>query len=369
MKISCLRTQLQHAVQTVQKAVASKTPLPILTGIYLEAKDGKLELQATDYEIGISCTIDATIEQAGAVVLSGRYFQEMVRKLPGEIIEIATNKEDRTIKINANNSQFNLLSLPAEEFPVLRQINSDNPINVKDYCLRELIKKTVFACANDEARPIFTGGLLEIDGEEIRLVATNTHRLALKKENLVSGNSQIKMIIPAKILSELARLLVGEEEQDVTLSWQKNQVGIAFDNVYIISRLIEGQFPDYNKVIPASYSTTVEIDTNEFLDAVERVSLLAKDGEYNVVKFNFSEKEVIITSNNPDVGKAYETVDSILNGTGLEIAFNAKYIIDILKNIDSDKLVFSLNTELSPACIKPFDNEKYIYIITPVRTS
>ncbi|MBP2642335.1 MAG: polymerase beta subunit [Firmicutes bacterium] len=369
MKIICLKSQLQHAVQTVQKAVASKTPLPILTGIYIEAKDGRLELQATDYEIGISCTIDATVEEPGAVVLSGRYFQEMVRKLPGETIEIASNKEDRTIKINSNNSQFNLLSLPAEEFPVLRQINSENQISVKDFCLRELIKKTVFSCANDEARPIFTGGLLEIQDNEIRLVATNTHRLALKKDTIESGSSQIKMIIPAKILSELARLLVGEEAQNVTLSCQKNQVGIAFDDVYIISRLIEGQFPDYNKVIPPSFNTKVELNTDEFLAAVERVSLLAKDGEYNVAKFTFTENQVIITSNNPDVGKAYETVAGDLAGNGLEIAFNAKYIIDILKNVDSETFVFSLNTELSPACIKPNDDDNYTYIITPVRTS
>ncbi|MBP2651231.1 MAG: polymerase beta subunit [Firmicutes bacterium] len=369
MKIFCNRSQLQHAVQTVQKAVASKTPLPILTGIYLEAKNDKLELQATDYEIGISCTIDANIEQPGAIVLSGRYFQEMVRKLPGESIEISTSTEERTIKITAGNSQFNLLSLPAEEFPVLRQINSENPIIVKDYCLRELIKKTVFACANDEARPIFTGGLLEIKDQEIRLVATNTHRLALKKDSLESGSDQMKLIIPAKILSELARLLVGEDAQDVTLSWQKNQVGIAFDNVYIISRLIEGQFPDYNKVIPPSYTTTIEINTDEFLAAVERVSLLAKDGEYNVAKFNFTNDEVIITSNNPDVGKAYETVNATLSGNGLEIAFNAKYIIDILKNIDSENIIFSLNTELSPACITPDNDSNYTYIITPVRTN
>jgi len=369
MKISCRRDQLQYAVQTVQKAVASKTPLPILTGIYINASNGRLELQATDYEIGISCIIDATVDEPGTTVLSGRYFQEMVRKLPGEIVEISSSKEDRTIKITSNNAQFNLLSFPAEEFPVLKPINSENVLKIQDTILKELIKKTIFACANDEARPIFTGGLLEVDNENISMVATNTHRLALKREHLPSTGVNIKMIIPAKILHELARILASDEQREVGLSWQKNQVGISFDNVYINSRLIEGQFPDYNKVIPETYSTKIKINTEQFLDAVERVSLLAREGEYNVVKFSFTKDTVVISSNNPDIGKAFETVPAENSGNDVEIAFNAKYVIDILKNIMSGELIFSLNTSLSPANIKPADDENYIYIITPVRTS
>jgi len=368
MRIFCPKEELNHAVQTVQKAVATKTPLPILTGIYMSAQNGELQLQATDYEVGISCTIEATVEEPGAVVLSGRYFQEMVRRLPGETLEIATNMEDRTIKVNSQNSQFNLLSLPAEEFPVLKPISGDNSFVIQDGILRDLIKKTVFACATDEARPIFTGGLLEADGEEVRMVATNTHRMALKRAKIATGNGNVKMIIPAKILNELARLLVSEEPKDVSLSWQKNQVGIVFDDVYINSRLIEGQFPDYNKVIPSSFATTVKLNTDQFLDAVERVSLLARDGEYNVVKFFFKDGAVVITSNNPDVGKAREIVEAATTGNELEIAFNSKYVTDILKNIDSEELVFSLNTPLSPAGIKPVDDDNYTYIITPVRT-
>ncbi|MDR3560962.1 MAG: DNA polymerase III subunit beta [Negativicutes bacterium] len=369
MKLSCSKERLQYAVQTVQKAIATKTPLPILTGIYLVAKDNILELQATDYEVGISCTIEADIEEPGAVVISGRYFQEMVRKLPGESVAISSSQEDRTIKIISNNSQFNLLSLPPEEFPVLKAISSENSISIKDNILRELIRKTIFACANDEARPIFTGALLEVDGDEIRMVATNTHRLALKREQITASGTNIKMIIPAKILQELARLLANDETHDVNLSWQKNQVGIAFNNVFINSRLIEGQFPDYNKVIPTTYSTTVRINNDLFLDAVERVSLLAREGEYNVVKFHFQKENVVITSNNPDIGKAYEMVPAQTTGNDVEIAFNAKYVSDIVKNIDSDEILFSLNNSLSPANIKPWTDETYTYIITPVRTN
>ncbi|MEG6584441.1 DNA polymerase III subunit beta [Dendrosporobacter sp. 1207_IL3150] len=369
MKIICTKELLSHAVQIVQKAVATKAQLPILTGIYLHATENTLELQATDYEIGVSCKIEAEVVQPGSVVLSGRYFQEVVRKLPGDKIEISSSQEDRTIKITSNFAQFNLLSLPAEEFPVLKPLEGDTVFKIRDNILKELIKKTVFACANDEARPIFTGGLLEVNNQDVTMVATNTHRLALKKDFIDRFDGNIKMIIPAKILNELARVMVSDVPSNVTISCQRNQIGFSFDNVYIISRLIEGQFPDYNRVIPPNFATTVTIKTDEFLDAVERVSLLARDGEYNVIKLSFRNNSVIITSNNPDIGKAEENVNAQIDGNELDIAFNAKYVTDILKNINSDQMTFALNTPLSPASVKPLDDANYTYIITPVRTN
>ncbi len=369
MKISCSKELLTHAVQTVQKAVASKSTLPILTGIYLSALDGKLELQATDYEIGICCKIDAQIDEPGTIVLSGRYLQELVRKLPGDTIHILSLPAEKTIQITSNSAQFNLLLMPAEEFPVINKLEGETSFLIKDNVFRELIKKTVFACATDEARPIFTGALLEINRFNAKMVATNTHRLALKEDSLENSEKEVKIIIPSKILTELARLLVSEHPLDVVVSCHKNQVSFSFDNVYIKSRVIEGQFPDYNRVIPDSFATQVTLPTDNFLDAVERVSLLARDGEYNVIKLSFENDMVIINSNNPDVGKACETVPAVIAGNGLEIAFNAKYVTDIMKNINSEKITFSFNTPLSPACIKPVDDEHYTYIITPVRTS
>ena len=369
MKITCSRELLIHAVQIVQKAVATKAQLPILTGIYMSAANNFLELQATDYEIGISCRIEAEVNEPGITVLSGRYFQEVVRKLPGDTIEICSNQEDRTIKITSNFAQFNLLCLPAEEFPVLKPLTGDTVFKIRDNILKELIKKTVFACANDEARPIFTGGLLEVGGHDVTMVATNTHRLALKKDFIDQFDGNLKMIIPAKILNELARIMISDVPSDVTISCQRNQIGFTFDNVYIISRLIEGQFPDYNRVIPPNFATTVTINTDEFLDAVERVSLLARDGEYNVIKLSFGSNKIVITSNNPDIGKAEESVSANIDGNELDIAFNAKYVTDILKNITSDQLSFALNTPLSPASLKPVDDPNYTYIITPVRTN
>lgn len=369
MQFFCKKEELVHAVQIVQKAVSNKPQMPILSGIYLHATNEGLELQATDYELGIKCSIPAEVKEEGSIVLSGRYFQEVVRRLPGESVEIVTNKEDHMVKIESHAAQFNLLSLPATEFPVLRPLEETTNFVIRDNVLKELIKKTSFACSADEARPVFTGSLLELTERDIVMVATNTHRLAIKREIVDQITTQMKMIIPARILNELAKIMVSEVPSDVSISCSKNQISFSLDNVYIISRLIEGQFPDYNRVIPVEFVTSITLSTDEFLAAVERVSLISRSGDYNIIKLSFKEKSVLITSNNPDIGKAEESVDISLQGNPLEIAFNAKYVTDILKNIDSEKFYFMLNTPLSPASIRPYDDDQYNYIITPVRTN
>ena len=369
MKFSCSKDQLVHAVQVVQKAVSNKPQMPILSGIYINAQPDCFEIQATDYEIGISCKIEGLVTEPGAIVLSGRYFQEVVKRLPGDNIEIYTNKEDNTVKLISLSAQFNLLSLPADEFPVLYPLIGETNFTIRDNILRDLIKKTVFAASNDEARPVFTGALLEVVDSEVLMVATNTHRLALKKENLDNITNNIKVIIPSKILNELARIMVSEIPSPIKITCHHNQISFSFDNIYIISRIIEGQFPDYQRVIPPNFATTVAIKTADFSSAVERVSLISRDGDYNVVKLAFRNNEILITSNNPEVGKAEEAIAANIEGNELEIAFNAKYIVDILKNIDDEKIFFTLNTPLSPASIKPENDENYNYIITPVRSN
>ncbi len=370
MKFYCSKTMLQHAVQAVQKAIATKTPLPILTGVYLSATNNTLELQATDYEIAISCSIEANVEEPGKAVVSGRYFQELVRRLPGETVEISSNQEDSTLKVSCNSANFNLLCFPYEEFPVIEKIQTaNNQLTIKDNILRDLIKKTVFACATDESRPIFTGSLFEAENDSVKMVGTNTHRLALKKDIITPIDIPAKMIIPAKLLNELARILSSDVPSDVRIYWEKGHVAFAFDNIYLKSRLIEGSFPDYNRVIPDKFETVVFFEPQQFLDATERVSLMAKDSDYNIIKFHFDQDMITLSSNNPDVGKACETVPAAIQGPGIEIAFNAKYVIDILKNLGSDKAMMSFNNSISPACVRPADSEKYTYVITPVRTS
>lgn len=369
MKFSCTKSELVQAIQTVAKAVSSKPQTPILSGIYLKAEKGQLELQATDYDMGILCHIPADVETEGAIVLSGRYLQDVVRRLPGENVNVSFDKEKNIAKINSNAANFTLLSLPANEFPKIHHLEGKIEFTILDNVLRDLVKKTVFACSNDEARPIFTGCLLEVNNSSVTMAATNTHRLSVKTELLDDFNGSIKIIIPSKVLNELLRIMVSEVPSEVKVTCSYNQISFAFDNVYLTSRLIEGQFPDYRRVIPAETKTHVTLNTDDFAAAVERVSLISRAGEYNVIKLEFMGSSVRITSNNPDIGNAEERVQAEVDGPDVQIAFNANYIAEVLKNIDSKDFFFRLNQSLNPAIIREQDDDTFTYVVTPVRTS
>lgn len=369
MKIICSTQKLSKATQIIQKALPTKTVSPILTGIYIKAKDDKIELQATDYEIAIVLSIDAQVIEEGTAILPGNYFSNLLRRLSGETVEITKNKEDNKLTIASGVYETDLLSMSTEEYPVINKLAVSNFINLKDDILKDLIKKTVFACSNDESRPIFTGALFSINGNEVSFVATNTHRMSLRRYTLDKDNGNFSMVIPAKVLKEIERINIGDLPEEVMISWKNRQMAVIIDGVYIESRLLEGNFPDYKKVIPESFSKHATFKTHDLLGAVERVSLLFKEGEYNVLRLNIDNGKIVITSNNPEMGKAKEVISCENTGGSIEIAFNSRYLTDILKNIEEEDSIISLNSSISPACIKPKNDENYIYVVTPIRVA
>ena len=369
MRIRCEKEQLLSALQIVQKATATKTTLPILTGIYLSADSGRLELQATDYEMGISIVIPVDVIEPGKAVLSGKIFPDIIRKIPGKLIEISSSSNHSMINITAEKAEFKVLSFPAEEFPTIKKFESNNQMIIKDDVLKEMVRKTVFACSTDESRPLFTGALLEVSDQELAMVATNTHRLAVKKISLPAASVALKMIIPGKLLSEVAKVLNSEHPLDVCVYWLKNQVAFSFENIYIMSRIIEGQFPDYKKVIPHDFLAECSIAAEILFEAVERVSLLAKDGEYSIIKIKFNQAIMELSGNNPDAGSATENLDAEFVGEPLEIAFNAKYLMDFLRVAGTNLIKFHLKSSLSPVMVEMNDDNSYTYILTPIRTN
>ena len=369
MRIRCEKENLLTAVQIVQKATATKTTLPILTGIYLSAYDGTLELQATDYEVGISMSIPAEVIEPGKAVLSGKFFPDIIKKIAGKNIEIYSTPQSSLITVASEKTEFKILSFPAEEFPTIKKFESNNLITVKDDVLKDLIRKTVFACSTDESRPLFTGALTEVVDDEIHMVATNTHRLALKRQTLSGCSGGLKMIIPGKLLTEITKIINFDDPTDVKIFWLKNQIAFSFNNIYVMSRVIEGQFPDYKKVIPTDFSSSCLLDANVLFEAVERVSLLAKDGEYNIIKIKFTSTTIELAGNNPDAGSATEILEGTPEGEPMEIAFNAKYLLDVLRIAGTGKIKFHLKSALSPVMIKIMDDNDYTYILTPIRTN
>ncbi|MBQ7515053.1 MAG: DNA polymerase III subunit beta, partial [Schwartzia sp.] len=321
-------------------------------------------------EIGSVCQMDADIEQEGESVVTGRYLQEVSRNLPDNEITFEQRAEEATIHISSGAANFTLLGMASRDYPGVRKIEEKVRFSIPDTALKKIVRKTAFSCSTDESRPIFTGCLMELSEDSIRMVATNTHRLSLEEDKLSSFEGQVQQsIVPARILSELMHTLNSEVPRDVIVSCNYNEISFSFDNIFLKSRLIEGQFPDYHRVIPTEFNTRVTLKRADFLAAVNRVSLIARSSDYNIIRLEFGSDTVHISSNNPEIGNAEETVAASIDGPGIVIAFNSVYINDVLKNMDSESFCFSMSEPLRPAIIREVEgDEAFLYVITPVKT-
>lgn len=367
MKFTAAKDSLSYGVQVVQRAVSAKNPLPVLSGILLKTMGGQLILTATDLEMGIECIIPVDVNDEGGVVLPSRYFGEIVRKLPDMKISVDVKKENHSTTIKYGQSEFTLLGLSPDDFPILPSIDSESILFVKQNVFKNMIKQVGFSISNDDNRPVFTGILMEIEDGVIRLVATDTHRLAYRSAKIESseGNFVKSVIIPGKTLNELNRIMSGESE-GLKIAFGENQIVFEMPGIRLISRIIEGQFPNYRQVIPQGCKTKIKVKTKELLEAVERASLLAKEGA-NVIKLNITEGLMFISSNSPEIGKIEEQINIEMEGEEAQIAFNSKYLMDVLKVIEVEEILLELTGSLSPGIIKPLEGEDYIYLILPIR--
>ena len=379
MNITLGRSDLISALQIVSKGLSTKPQTPILSGIYMTAKEGLLELQSTNYELGFIVTIPAEIHTVGTAVLPGKYLTEFTRKLPAEEISIDTESSDGLAVIKSGTARFTLRTMEVSDFPVLQRMDGTLHFTIKDRTLARLVKKSTFACLREEQRdrrPIFTGCQLEVEGQEVTFAATNVHRLAVKSESLDADAGQIRVIIPARFLEEVTRTITGEVPSDINVTCSYNQVSMSSGSIYMTSRLIEGAFPDYRRVIPRdeNIKTRVTLDAHVFASAVERASLIARTDQYNIVKLAFEKGLMRISSNSPEIGETEETLPAEVTGDDVTIAFNASYLMDAMKSLDSDTCILSLQganeqgMNLSPMTIHEEADPKYIYVVTPVRT-
>lgn len=367
MKFTCQKSDIVQAVQIVMKAVAVKPQTPILAGIYMKAKENILTLQALDNEIGIICNIEANVEIPGEIVIVGHYVQDVIRRLPGTNVEFKYDDNERKIYIKSNRSKFSFLSMDAVDFPCISKFDSQHSFEIADVTLRDLIECTSFACSSEESRPVFTGCFLELRDEAIVMAATDTHRLAVKTDEVEGLGGGQSMIIPAKILNELSKILVSDMPRTVKVECCPTKISFEFDNVYIYSRLIEGQYPDYRRVIPLEFKTIITMDTAEIRGIIDRIGLISKTNEYNVIRWEFANGTVKISSANPEIGNAEEYAEAVIDGSDISINFNADYINAALKLIKSDKFTMALNGPLAAVCIRTEAEPNFTYIVTPVR--
>ena len=369
MHITFPKANLQKAINVLQKVSQNKTSSNLPGAIYMTTKNGQVELQGNDFELGIRLTIDGDIKEPGTLVVGSRYFQELIRKLPGDTIQLYKPEDGNSLTITSGSSEFNLVTLHPDDFSLVEQIHDQDHVNIDSFAMKELIDLTNYAAATDEDRPVFTGALLEIKENEVTMVATDTHRMSVKKITIDEpATTPMRAIIPTKTLAEVSRLLPTDNPAMINIIWNRTQIVFNFESIYIISRLIEGTYPEYEKVIPSQFDSSAVIDRREFAGAVDRVSLLAKDISYNVIRYDWAESNVTLSTQNTEIGMAKEDVAVEFKGTPFTISFNGRYISDILRHSTGDNIHLFLKQN-GPVVIRQDNNPNYTYVVTPVRTN
>lgn len=377
MHINCSKDDLVYGVQSVSKAVSNKNTQPILTGILLQVENNTLKFFATDMELAIECAVEVEEIEGGTLVVPGRYFTEMVKKLPAGLINIKTT-ENYGLIITYEQSEIFINGYSPEEFPSLPEVKNNMVGSIDQDLFKKMVKQTAVASSNDESRPVFTGTLLEFYREKLIMVATDTHRLALRegtwKNNQEEFEDKISAIIPTKAMVEVSRI-ISDTAEPLHVVLDKNQILFSAGNLVVFSRLIDGQYPSYNQVIPDSgrCKSRIRVKTKKLLETAERASLLVRDElkeRYSLIKLNAYENTMELSSNSPEIGKIHEEINVFLEGEPIEIVFNSRYLIDALKAADSEEIYMELTGSLSPGIIRTVvEEDKYLYLILPVRTS
>ena len=368
MKCTCSRSDLNDALNAVSRAVAVKSATPILGGIYLRAENNTLELQSTNYQLGVIAKIPANVERDGATVVIGKYFPSIVQKFSGEIVTISDEDDSSKATLKSEAASFDLLTMDADDFPRVKKENLLQSFRVQSGVLKNLIGRTVFACGSDQTRPAFTGCLIEVFGTNINFVGTNAHRIAIAKDKIFDESPDFKLVIPAYTLRNLLSMLAGVKDSVVTIDFSGSDVAFSFENIFVSSRLIDGAFPSYEKVIPTSCETTAVVEVAEMRAALERMQIIAGETEYKTVTLDFTQDGLEIISRSNEIGRSTEHVDAEVRGSDVEMAFNIIYLQEALKIIGSSKLKIGMNQALSPVDIRGLDDDSFIYIITPLRT-
>ncbi len=366
MKIICQQQDLSKALNTVQKAITNRTTIPILKGIYLEAlPDGVLKLAASDLDLSIEKKINVNTLQTGSFVVSSKLFTEIIRKLPEGEIEIELI--DNTVMVKSFNSEFTIIKQSAEDFPEINTSENNNNLTLNKEIFKNMIKQTAFSASIDESRGIIVGVLIEFGKESINMVALDGFRMAIRKEKIINTIEK-KIIIPARILNEIYKILLDHEDNDLLISINDKNIVFKIDNTIISSRLLEGEYINYKEIIPKNYTSKVKLNKEELYSSIERASLLAREGKNNLIKIKTEESKMIITSRSEE-GTVHEEVYIEKEGDVLEIGFNSKYILDILRNVDDEELYFEFISNVSPCLIRPLDGLKFEYLLLPVRIS
>jgi DNA polymerase-3 subunit beta len=380
MKVSCLQENLARGLSIVGRAVASRSTLPVLSNVLLATDNGQLKLSANNFELGISCWLGAKIEDEGATTIPARLLSEFVNSLPPERIDVKLDEATQTLNLKCARFESNIKGIDAQEFPAVPSgSEEDIVIKLNPEALRTMIKQVVFAAATDESRPVFTGVLLKFDGDNLTMAAADGFRLSVKVTALNQNSGAYAdletphLIIPARALTELARVSADQEQPiELVIAPSRRQVLFRLQDIELVSQLIEGEFPDYNRIVPKGHATRSVLDTANFLKAVRISHLFARDSA-NIVKLEINPSgdelmngRVTLVATSAELGDNVADMDASIEGDSVEIAFNAKYLIDVLSIVDSPQIVLETSSPSSPGVFRPMGDEEFTHVIMPM---
>jgi DNA polymerase-3 subunit beta len=371
VKLSVMQENLARGLQVVSRAVSTRSTLPVLNNVLLRTEDGGLKLTATNLEIGMTYWVPGKIDTAGATTVPARLLTDIVAGLPAnERVDLELQAQD-TLRIQAGRFETRVKGIDAEEFPAIPAAGERPTTRIPQNVLRTALCEVTFAAATDEARPILTGVLAHFEGDKLTLAAADNYRIAVKTLSVLDPVEETSVVIPARSLHELERVLADTDDPiDLVLSPSRNQILFHIEGIDIVSRLIDGQFPNYQQVLPKGFTTKATVDRDQLLAAVRLASLIASSSA-NIVKLHVGlDAEIGLTvSAAADVGDNKSEVEAKVEGDGTTIAFNARYLIDVLTNVEADQFSIELNGPLSPGVLRPAGDGQYVHVVMPVKTT
>ena len=363
MKLVCSKSNLLNGVQIVSKAVSNKTTMSILECIMVDASKGIITLTANDMDLGIETIIDGDIIEKGVIALDAKIFLEIVRKLPDSDITIETDSSYKTT-ITCEKAKFTIIGKSGEDFSYLPVVEKEDSIVISQFTLKEVVRQTIFSISDNDNNKLMTGELFEINGNELKVVSLDGHRISIRKIELKEEYAPKKVVVPGKTLNEVSKILPGGADSFVTISFTSKHIVFEFENTTVVSRLIEGEYFKIDQMLSSDYETKVQINKKEFLNCIDRATLLVKEGDKKPIIINITDGSMELKINSI-LGSMNEEIDIEKQGKDLMIGFNPKFLIDALRVIDDEDVDLYMVNPKAPCFIKNLE-ESYIYLILPV---
>ena len=365
MKLTCGRDELAEKLQLAGRGVSTRTNVQILAGIMLRAAGSQLHLSATDMEISLRVSLDAHVEDEGAVVVPGRLLVDIVRLLPAGDVTIAHRAEEGVAELTCGSASYKLHTYAAEDFPRLPEIDPETAFTVDKEAFVETIARVSRSSSRDESRPVLTGILVRFEGSKLVMAATDSYRLSVKETGLDTGPGQeLEAIVPARALAELSRAGQAGEPGMISIGVQENQIVFGIDDIWLTARRIDGQFPNYKQLLPETFEAEISLPRDEFLEIVRRASLMAQ--RKSPLRLRFESGELTVSAQTQDVGEARESLPISYSGDTIEIGFNAEFLRDGLESVGDDAVRFKLISPLRPGLILG-ESDDFLYLIMPIR--